>query len=106
MKLANVHPTGNEKLSDMIPQMLWNLLANFVMACGLTLIYAFASSSSLLMAGTLGAIECAVIIWIGFIVAGSSMEVIWMGRKPALWLFECGCSLVVMVAMGAIIANV
>ena len=30
MKLADVHPTGKEKFSDMVPQMLKNLLANFV----------------------------------------------------------------------------
>ncbi len=34
MKLANIHPTGKEKFADMIPKMLWNLLANFVTACG------------------------------------------------------------------------
>ena len=32
MKLANIHPTGNEKLSDMIPQMVKNFLANIVCA--------------------------------------------------------------------------
>jgi len=31
--------------------------------------------------------------------------VIWMGRKASLWLFECGCSFVVMATMGAIIAH-
>jgi hypothetical protein len=32
MKLANIQPTGNEKFSDMVPQMLKNLLANIVCA--------------------------------------------------------------------------
>jgi hypothetical protein len=32
MKLANIHPTGKEKLSDMVPQMLFNMLANLVCA--------------------------------------------------------------------------
>jgi hypothetical protein len=30
MKLANVHPTGNEKLSDMLPQMVQNFIVNLI----------------------------------------------------------------------------
>jgi hypothetical protein len=43
--------------------------------------------------------------WLGFLVTSSSIEVIWMGRSWKLWLFEAGCSLIVMAAMGAIIAS-
>jgi hypothetical protein len=31
MRLANIHPTGNEKLKDMIPQMIWNFIVNFAL---------------------------------------------------------------------------
>jgi len=106
MKLANVHPTGNEKFIDMVPKMLWNLLANLVTAYGLAVIYLFASSSPYLGGpGTWTAVICALWLWLGFLVTSTSMEVIWMGRSAKLWLFECACSLVVMVAMGAIIGT-
>jgi len=106
MKLANVHPTGNEKFKDMIPQMLWNLLSNLVTAYVLAAVYLFSSSSPYLSGpGTRTAIITAVWIWIGFLVTSSSIEVIWMGRKVKLWLFEAVCSLVVMVVMGAIIGS-
>ena len=106
MKLANIHPTGNEKFSDMIPQMIKNLLVNFVTAAVLAVIYLFASGSTYLGgAGTWRGVVCALWIWLGFIVTGSSIEVIWMGKKFELWLYECACSLVVMSAMGAIIAH-
>ena len=106
MKLADIHPTGNEKFSDMIPQMLKNLLANFVTASVLAVIYLFASSSSYLAGtGIWRGVVCALWLWLGFLVTSSSMEVIWMGRKAGLWWYECACSMVVMAAMGAIIAH-
>ncbi len=106
MKLANIHPTGNEKLSEMVPQMLWNLLANFVTAYVLAVVYHFVSSSSFSGgAGIKTGIVTALWVWVGFLVPTTSIEVIWMGRKASLWLFEAGCSLVVMVAMGAIIGS-
>lgn len=106
MKLSNIQPTGNEKLSDMIPQMLWNLLSNLVTAYALAAIYLFASSSPFLNGpSTHTGIICALWLWIGFLVTSSSIQVIWMGTKVKLWLFECGCSLVTMVVMGAIIGS-
>lgn len=106
MRLANIHPTGNEKLSDMVPQMAWNFLSNlvtaFVMAGTFWLVF-----SSPLMGGVTwykGAI-CGVWLWLGFLVTSSSIEVIWMGRSVKLWLFEVACSFVVMATMGAIIAS-
>ena len=106
MKLADVHPTGDEKFSDMIPKMLQNLLVNFVTASVLAVIYLFASTSSYLGGtGTWRGVVCALWLWLGFLVTSTSIEVIWMGRKVELWLFECACSLVVMATMGAIIAH-
>ena len=106
MKLANIHPTGKEKLSDMIPQMLWNLLVEVVTAYVLAVIYLFASSSPYLGAtGAWGGVVIGAWIWLGFLVTSTSIEVIWMGKKASLWLFEAGCSLVIMSTMGAIIGS-
>jgi hypothetical protein len=106
MKLADVHMTGNEKFAAMIPQMLWNLLSNLVTAYVLAVIYLFASTSAYLGgAGTWGGIVVAIWVWLGFLVTSSSIPVIWMKGKVSLWLFECACSLVVMIAMGAIIGS-
>ncbi len=105
MKLANIHPTGNEKLSNMIPQMLWNLVANIVTAYIIAVIFFFSSASSYIVGlGAWGGVMCAIWAWF-VIVAGSSMEVIWMGRSAKLWLYECVSSLCAMIAMGAIVGN-
>ncbi len=105
MKLANVVPTGNEKLSDMVPQMIANLFTNFVTAIGLSVIYTIASTSSAVnISGMWGGVLCGVFVWIFFLVSSSAIEVIWMGRKTALWLYESGWSLLAMGAMGAIVA--
>ncbi len=105
MKLANITPTGNEKFSDMYGQMFWNLVANFVTAFVMAIIFSFIFTSSLMgpMTWCWGAIMGAL-IGIGFIMTGSSMEVIWMGRSWKLWLFEVCCSIIVMASMGAILA--
>ncbi len=104
MKLADIHPTGNEKFADMVPQMIWNMLANLVTAYVLAVMYLYASSSLFLGGpGAWTGIEVALWIWLGFLVTTTSIDVIWMGKKASLWLFEAGCSLVVMIAMGAII---
>ncbi len=106
MKLADIHPTGNEKFSSMVPQMLWNLLAQVVTAYVLALMYFYVATSPYSSGvGVQTGITCAIWIWLGFLVTSSSIEVIWMGRKAKLWLFECACSLVAMIAMGAIIAS-
>lgn len=105
MKLANVQMTGNEKFADMIPKMLWNLLANFVTAFILAIIYLLVSSSPFLGGpGIWTGIICGLLVWLGFLVTSTSINVIWMGGSLKLWLFESACSLVVMAAMGAIIA--
>ena len=106
MKLANIHPTGNEQFKDMIPQMLGNLLVQFITAFVLAVIYSFASYSPYIGGkGTWGGVILASWIWFGFLVTSSSIEVIWMGRNYQLWLFEVFSSLIVMVTMGAIIAG-
>ncbi|HVV15004.1 MAG TPA: DUF1761 domain-containing protein [Candidatus Paceibacterota bacterium] len=105
MKLANIHPTGKEKLSDMVPQMSWNLAANLATAYVLAVVYLLVSSSPIFgIAGIWGGVACALLVWLGFLVTSSSIEVIWMGRSAKLWLFECACSAASMAAMGAIIA--
>ena len=105
MKLANIHPTGNEKLSDMIPQMAWNLLVNLVTAFVVAVIFELVFTSSIMGSATWfrGAIM-GVWFWLGFLVTSSSIDVIWMGRSIKLWLFEVVCSLITMIVMGAIIA--
>ena len=106
MKLADVHPTGQEKFADMIPQLLKNLLANFLTASVLAVIYLFSSTSSYLGGtGVWKGVFCALWLWLGFLVTSTSIEVIWMKRKASLWLFECACSCVVMATMGAIVAH-
>jgi len=106
MRLANIHPTGNEKLSDMYGKMFWNLVVNFVTAGVMALIFALVFPSAILGAITWykGA-AMGVCLWLGFLVTSSSIEVIWMGRSWQLWLFEAVCSLIVMATMGAIIAT-
>lgn len=104
MKLADIHPTGNEKFKDMVPQMIWNLVVNLVTAYVLAVVYLFASTSPFGTDGIWGGIICGLWVWIGFLVTSTSIEVIWMKRSAKLWLFESGCSLIVMAAMGAIIA--
>lgn len=106
MKLADIHPTGDEKLSDMLPQLFWNFVVQFVTAFVLAGSLWLAFSSPLMGPPTWyrGAI-CGVWLWLGFLVTSSSIEVIWMGRSMKLWLFEAACSLVVMATMGAILAS-
>ncbi len=106
MKLANIHPTGDEKLSGMLPQMLWNLVANIISAYAIAALYSFSSTSPYIAGfGAFGAVVVAVWAWLGFIVTNSSMGVIWMKQNPKLWLFECVSSLVCVIAMGAILGN-
>ena len=106
MRLANIHPTGNEKFADMVPQMIGNLLVNFVTAYVLAAVYVFAAASPYLGGvGVWRGVMLALWVWLGFLVTTTSIEVIWMGRNYKLWLFEAGCSLVVMAVMGAIIAG-
>lgn len=104
MKLAKVHPTGKEKFSDMIPMMVKNFIANLVFAYVLAM-FIFVTTSYYGTAGSvLSGMGIAFWAWLGFIVTGSSMEVIWMGKSFKLWLFEVFASLASILAMGAILA--
>lgn len=105
MRLANIVPTGNEKLSDMYGQMFWNFVSNFVTAFVMALIFWVVFSSPVM--GEITWLKGAIMgiwLWFGFLVTSSSIEVIWMGKSFKLWLFEACSSLVVMIAMGIIIA--
>ena len=95
MKLANVHPTGNEKFSDMVPKMVQNFLVHVVFAFVFAVVY---------RAGSLSGVKLALLVWAGFICTTTSIEVIWMGRSVKLWLFEAFGSLLVCISMGTIIA--
>lgn len=106
MRLANIHPTGNEKFSDMVPQMAWNLLANFITAFVMAGIFWMASTSPII--GALSWYKGAIVgvwLWLGFLVPSSAIEVIWMGRSFKLWLFEAISSFVAMMVMGIILAS-
>jgi hypothetical protein len=106
MRLANIHPTGNEKLKDMIPQMVKNLLMNVLFAYVLSVVYLFASTSPAMGGeGALNGMVCAFWVWLGFVVPATSMDVIWMKKSVKLWYFELCSSLVSCLAMGAIIAS-
>lgn len=104
MRLANIKPTGKEKFTDMIPQMLKNLAVNILFAYVLAVVYLFATTSPLMGgSGALNGMMCAFWVWLGFVFTTTSIEVIWMGRSPKLWYFELASSLTCCLAMGAII---
>ena len=106
MRLAKIHPTGNEKMSDMYGKLFWNFVVNLATAYALAAVYLFASTSTYTGGPSIGTgLMCGFLVWLGFLVTSSSIEVIWMGRSSKLWLFECASSLIVMLAMGAIIAS-
>jgi len=104
MRLANIHPTGNEKLSDMVPQMLKNFLANLVCAYVLAMFIFVTASYYNNVGNIIGGMGIAFWVWLGFIVTSSSIDVIWMGKSKKLWLFEVVASLVSFLVMGAILA--
>ena len=105
MRLANIVPTGNEKMSDMYPQMILNLVANIVCATALSVVYEFAKASNYMNSSAMCvAITCAVLVWVGFNVTATSMDVIWMKGNKKLWIFEIISSLITFVAMGVVIA--
>lgn len=105
MKLAHIHPTGNEKLADMIPQMVANFVMNLIMAYVLSgiLWMAFSSQAMGEISWSKGLIV-AVWLWVGFVVTSSSNEVIWMKKNYKLWIFDSISTLVGMGVMGVILA--
>lgn len=101
MKLADIHPTGNEKFSDMYGKMFWNIISNIGTATMLSIIIVF-MHTTLSISPYIQGIISAGIVWI-IIVSGSAMEVIWMERKISLWLFEIMCSLVCLISMSFVL---
>lgn len=105
MKLADVHPTGKEKFSDMIPMMIQNLFMNLLTAYMLGNIIFAISSYYGNVGNIVGGMGIAFWTWLGFVVTATSMDVIWTGKSKKLWLFEIGSSLLCFLAMGAILAS-
>lgn len=104
MRLADIHPTGNEKLSDMMGQMVANLVVNFITALGLAVLLLLTSSSPLLpQSRTLAGVICGVTAWLFFNLTANLIDVIWMSKNFKLWLYEAFASLIVFIAMGGII---
>jgi hypothetical protein len=104
MKLADIHPTGNEKFSDMIPQMFWNLVVNIITAYVMAMIFALVFTSPLMGPATwFKGVIMGFWLWLGFLVTSSAIGVIWMKQKKSLWIFEAVCSLIVMAVMGIIL---
>ena len=104
MKLADIHPTGNEKFSDMIPQMVGNMVMNVVCASVLAMFIFVTSSFYHNVGNVVGGMGIAFWAWLGFLVTSTSMDVIWMGKSKQLWMFEVVASLTSFLAMGAILA--
>ena len=104
MRLANIVPTGNEKFSQMIPQMVKNFLMNVVASYGLAVFINVIAGFSNDFGNPFIGMKVAFVVWLGFIVTSSSMDVIWMGKSKKLWMFECFSSLLVMASMGIVIA--
>jgi uncharacterized membrane protein YagU involved in acid resistance len=105
MRLANVHMTGKEKMSDMYGKLIWNFVVNVVTAYALAVVYLLASTSSVFNGPSIWVgLICGFLGWLGFLATSSSIEVIWMGKSSKLWLFELFSSFIVMLSMGAIIA--
>ncbi len=104
MKLANIHPTGNEKFSDMAPQLIKNFLMNVVCAYVLAMFIFTTASYYNNVGNVIGGMGIAFWAWLGFVVTATSMDAIWMGKSAKLWLFEAVATLVSFLAMGAIIA--
>ncbi len=104
MRLANIHPTGNEKFSDMVPQMIKNLLMNIVCAYVLAMFIYVTASYYNNVGNVIGGMGIAFWAWLGFLVTSTSMDVIWMGKSKKLWIFEIVSSLATFLAMGAILA--
>ncbi|MDB5254045.1 MAG: hypothetical protein JWL80_111 [Parcubacteria group bacterium] len=104
IKLANIHPTGNEKFSQMIPQMVQNYVVNLVCAYVLAMFIFITASYYNNVGNVVGGMGIAFWAWLGFILTSSSINVIWMGGSKKLWVFEAVSSLVSFLAMGAILA--
>lgn len=88
MKLANIHPTGKEKFSDMVPQMVKNLLVNILCAYVLAMFIYTTASYYDNVGNILGGTGIAFLAWLGFLVTSTSVDVIWIGKSTKLWLLS------------------
>lgn len=105
VRLANIVPTGNEKMSDMYGKMFWNFAVNLLTSFGLANIILVSTSYYHTEGSVISGMAVGFWVWLCFLVTSSSIEVIWMGKSFKLWLFEACSSLVVMTVMGAILAS-
>jgi Protein of unknown function (DUF1761) len=91
--------------ANMWKPLTWNFLSNLVMAFVLAHAYFFAQKSGFAPKGLIaGALVTAFWNWLGFIVCSSAAQVIWEGRKLALWGFTMTYWLVALSVMAIIIA--
>lgn len=105
MKLANITPTGNEKMSDMWKPMVLNFITNIVCAYVLSgLIWFSAQAFPAQHLSWYMGVLISLWMWIGFVVPWTAMEVIWMKKSFKLWLFDTVSFLLGIAAMGAILA--
>ncbi|MDQ5962250.1 MAG: hypothetical protein QG653_57 [Patescibacteria group bacterium] len=104
MRLANIRPTGNEKFSDMVPQMIWNYIANVITAFVMSgvLWMAFSTEAMGELVWYKGPIV-AFWMWLGFHITATSMDVIWMKRSWKLWAYDGFSALLSLMAMGAVL---
>lgn len=102
MKLANIKPTGKEKMSDMYGQMFWNLVSNLVLATVMAKLMLLIDLSGFAINEWCTAWGAAMMIWVIGLTM-TAMEPIWMGRKLSLWIFESLVTLVSLLAMATVL---
>lgn len=108
MRLAGVAmPNPRPSFASMVPQMMWNYIANVVVASVFAAMLGFIASLTpdpAFIDWSRGAIVAGW-IWFGFLMPITSYNVIWMNQSKKLWFFELSSQLVSMLAMGAIIGG-
>jgi hypothetical protein len=103
MRLEHGADFTEEKPENVGRKLVLNFLATIITAYFIALYYLFFSSSTYGGAGVWQGIECAVMLWFGFLVAATSIDVIWGKKLAKVWLFEIVAALVVYAVMGAVI---
>jgi hypothetical protein len=105
MKLANTPPNENQK-PPKGSQILLNYLVFLVTASGMSEVFHIAFTSSAIGGQTwYRGVALALLLWLGFIVTSTSIEVIWKGRSWKLWLFECAAAFLAFALMGAVLGG-
>lgn len=103
LELAHITPTSEEKMIDMLPRMGMNFFIQFLFALAFSILYSLVRGTPG-MEGVLGVTVLALIVWAGFVLTTTYVEVIWMGRSFQLWLFEAVASLITCLVIATIIA--